>query len=79
MFEFQTVVKLTGMLRVFAVVLNVHLKFRSNSGLATISQETSTADILATEYTNCWSGEQAGESRYNVSGDVGTLIVKTDI
>ena len=46
MFEFQTVVKLTGMLRVFAVVLNVHLKFRSNSGLATISQETSTADIF---------------------------------
>ena len=49
MFEFQTVVKLTGMLRVFAVVLNVHLKLRSDSGLAIIWQETSTSDILATE------------------------------
>ena len=49
MFEFQTVVKLTGMLRVFAVVLKVHLKFRPDSGLATISQETSTSDIFATE------------------------------
>ena len=49
MFEFQTVVKLTGMLRVFAVVLNVHLKSRSDSGLAIIWQETSTSDILATE------------------------------
>ena len=66
MFEFQTVGKLTGMLRVFAVVLNVHLKLRSHSGLATISQETSTEDILATEYTNCWLGEQAGESGLKV-------------
>ena len=49
MFEFQTVVKLTGMLRVFAVVLKVHLKFSPDSGLATISQETSTSDIFATE------------------------------
>ena len=67
MFEFQTVVKLTGMLRVFAVVLNVHLKSRSEAGLATIVQETFTSAILATEYTNCWSGEQAGESRVKLS------------
>ena len=62
MFEFQTVVKLTGMLRVFAVVLKVHLNFRPDPGLATISQETSTSDIFATEYTNSCSGEQAGAS-----------------
>ena len=53
---------LTGMLMVLAVVLKVHLKARSVSGLASMLQETRTVLSFATSYTNCWPGAQAGES-----------------
>ena len=53
---------LTGMLMVLAVVLKVHLNARPVSGLASMLQETSTVLSLATSYTNCWPGAQAGET-----------------
>ena len=54
--------ELTGMLMVLAVVLKVHLNARPVSGLASMLQETRTVLILATSYTNCWPGAQAGET-----------------
>lgn len=53
---------LTGMLMVLAVVLKVHLNASPVSGLASMLQETSTVLSLATSYTNCWPGAQAGET-----------------
>ena len=47
---------------VLAVVLKVHLNARPVSGLASMLQETSTVLSLATSYTNCWPGVQAGET-----------------